>query len=336
MTNISSPIVSTIIPTYNRAHLIGRSIRSVLAQTYEDFELIIVDDGSTDNTEEVVRAFNDQRIRYIKHPINRGVSAARNTGIKVARGHYIAFQDSDDEWLPHKLERQMALFESDKKGDLGLVLCEYLVVSESGEKRLTPEINRMHYEQMLSHLGAYGEGTQRFLLRRDLTAPELFFDENLKAWEEWDLLLRISRICRIDYAKEVLVRYYRHDGPHLDIPQNRLKARRVLLRKYANEFKVRPRAISLSHWESALDYYKLGQMRRVRHYLKAAIKIYPWNPDIYLLFFASFSGAIGFQFILTFRHFIGSFLRQLKSWLLYPSQIIKVNNKRTHSITGHI
>jgi len=96
-----NPKVSVIIPTYNRAHLIGRAIQSVLNQTYQDFELIVVDDGSTDNTNEVIKEFSqkDKRILYIKHDKNKGGSAARNTGIKAARGEYIAFQDSDDEMV---------------------------------------------------------------------------------------------------------------------------------------------------------------------------------------------------------------------------------------------
>ena len=96
------PTVSVIIPTYNRANLIGRSIQSVLGQTYRDFEVIIIDDNSTDNTGEVVRSFRDPRIIYIKLSSNSGVSAARNQGIQMAKGTYIAFQDSDDEWFPHK------------------------------------------------------------------------------------------------------------------------------------------------------------------------------------------------------------------------------------------
>lgn len=311
MATLGKPVVSVIIPTYNRAHLLGRAIKSVLDQTYGDFELIVVDDGSTDNTEEVVRAFNDRRISYFKHSINRGVSAARNTGISIAMGSYIAFQDSDDEWLPQKLEKQMALFEQDREGNLGLVLCETEAVSEVGEERSVPEINRLNYEQLISHFGAYGEGTQRFLLRRKSIAPELYFDENLRAWEEWDLLLRVSRICRIDYAKEVLVRrYYNHGEVHLDNPSNRLKARRVLLRKYASELKTRPKAVSFSHWQSALDYYQLGRMRYVRIYLRAAIKAYPWNPDLYLKLAASIFGRRGFQFFLSFHHAIGSLLRR--------------------------
>ncbi len=100
----NSPTVSVVIPTYNRAHLVGRAIQSVLNQTYHDFEIIIVDDGSIDNTEDVVKSLNDPSIRYTRHDQNRGGSAARNTGIKMARGEYVAFQDSDDEYLPEKVE----------------------------------------------------------------------------------------------------------------------------------------------------------------------------------------------------------------------------------------
>ena len=92
------PMVSVIIPTFNRAHLIGRAIKSVLNQTYQDFEIIVIDDGSTDNTGEIIRSFTDKRIKYIKkYKKNKGISVARNIGIKVARGKYIALLDSDDE-----------------------------------------------------------------------------------------------------------------------------------------------------------------------------------------------------------------------------------------------
>lgn len=105
-----SPAVSVIIPSYNRAHMLGTAINSVLAQVFQDWELIVVDDGSTDNTEEVVHAFGDERIRYIRQGRNSGASAARNRCLAVSRGRYVAFLDSDDEWFPEKLTRQMAVF----------------------------------------------------------------------------------------------------------------------------------------------------------------------------------------------------------------------------------
>lgn len=107
-----NPTVSVVIPTYNRAALLGRSIRSVLGQSYKDFELIVIDDGSTDETSHVVADFADPRIRYLPLPHNTGAGAARNAGVRVARGKFLAFQDSDDEWLPSKLAKQISAFES--------------------------------------------------------------------------------------------------------------------------------------------------------------------------------------------------------------------------------
>lgn len=106
-------MVSVVIPTYNRAHVLNRAIRSVLGQTYQHFEIIVVDDGSTDNTEQVVKAIADDRVRYIRHETNKGTAAAaRNTGIRQACGEFIGFVDSDDEWLPGKLQKQVDKFHS--------------------------------------------------------------------------------------------------------------------------------------------------------------------------------------------------------------------------------
>lgn len=101
------PFVSVIIPTYNRAHIIHRAITSVLQQTYQNLEIIIVDDASKDETEAVISSFQDERIRYIRHPENYGGADARNTGISAASGEYITFLDSDDVWLPNKVELQL-------------------------------------------------------------------------------------------------------------------------------------------------------------------------------------------------------------------------------------
>jgi glycosyltransferase involved in cell wall biosynthesis len=104
----SSPQVSVVIPTYNRATVLGRAVTSVLNQTFSDLECVVVDDGSTDQTVALVEGFQDPRLRLIRLPVNRGVGHARNVGIQAASGELIAFLDSDDEWLPGKLERQVA------------------------------------------------------------------------------------------------------------------------------------------------------------------------------------------------------------------------------------
>jgi glycosyltransferase involved in cell wall biosynthesis len=106
------PAVSVIIPTYNRAEFLRLAITSVLNQTFQDFEIIVVDDASEDHTHEVVHNFRDKRIKYIHHEVNKRVAAARNTGVLNSSGAYIAFVDDDDEWLPKKLQMQVALLEN--------------------------------------------------------------------------------------------------------------------------------------------------------------------------------------------------------------------------------
>ncbi len=123
------PTVSVIIPTYNRAHLLGRAIESVLDQTYQDFEIIVVDDASADETEEVVKSFGDDRINHIRHQKNKGGSAARNTGIKAARGEFIAFLDSDDEWVPKKLEKEIDRLQT-LSNEVGVVYSGFCCVKQ--------------------------------------------------------------------------------------------------------------------------------------------------------------------------------------------------------------
>ena len=101
------PTVSVVIPAYNRADSLADAITSVTAQTFRDLEIIVVDDGSTDGTRTVVERLTDDRIRYVRHDVNKGANAARNTGTGEARGRYVAFQDSDDYWHPEKLQKQV-------------------------------------------------------------------------------------------------------------------------------------------------------------------------------------------------------------------------------------
>ena len=281
------PNVSVIIPTFNRANLVGRSIKSVLDQTYCDFELIVVDDGSIDNTEEVVKAFSDPRIRYMKHEKNRGLSAARNTGIKAATGEYIAFQDSDDEWLPNRLERQLPAFQQDKEKRIGLVLCQ--MYFPEGNWTWAPKVQNITFEEIIHHEAIIGPVT--FLIRRDVAGPELYFDENLRAAEDWDFLIRISRICDIEYIKEVLVHIHDDADSRNRTPINDLESRILLLQKFAEEFNSRPRALSSLHRKNALDYCALRKTKLTRQSLRAAIQASPRIPSLYLQYFLSLFGS---------------------------------------------
>lgn len=123
-------LVSVIMPSFNTAGFIGDSIKSVLAQTYDNFELIIIDDCSTDNTDEVVSFFEDPRIRYFKNEKNSGAAVSRNRAIKEAKGKWIAFLDSDDLWAPQKLEKQIGFMEN---GGYGFSYTNYAEMSEKGD-----------------------------------------------------------------------------------------------------------------------------------------------------------------------------------------------------------
>ena len=135
-----SELVSTIIPTYNRANGCKRAVESVLFQTHDNVEVIVVDDGSEDNTRELICGV-DARVKYLWQP-NSGVSAARNTGLRAAKGAYIAFLDSDDIWLPWKLELQLSVL--NHFPEAGMVWTDMKAVDENGTKLHESYINRMY------------------------------------------------------------------------------------------------------------------------------------------------------------------------------------------------
>jgi len=193
-----TPVVSVVIPTYNRAEIIGRAIRSVQAQTFEDWELIVVDDASEDETEEVVAAFEDTRIRYIQHVENRGGAAARNTGIRNSRGEYIAFLDSDDEWLPQKLEGQIRVFEKASES-VGLVYTGMIRKKDEYTKRKPPVYSGWIEEKLYLEnvIGSCSVG----VIKSNVTNEVGYFDKKLDSAQDKDYWLRVSKVFKIEFSK---------------------------------------------------------------------------------------------------------------------------------------
>ena len=200
--------VTIIIPTYNRANKIEKSIKSVLDQTYEDFTLIVVDDCSKDNTEGVVRGFGDERIIYHRLPENRGAGGARNEGARLAETEYIAFHDSDDSWLPDKLEKQVKYI--NEHPDVGLVYGKIRVLS-SDKTYVFPN------EAVSGELE--GELYSWLLRRNTIDAPTLFirkkcfdgiggFDSTLRCLEDWEFSIRFSKKFKIGYIDDILIDSY--------------------------------------------------------------------------------------------------------------------------------
>ena len=201
--------VSIVLPTYNRAHSISRSIESILQQTYPHWELLVIDDGSADNTEEIVAdiAMSDSRVHYYRQPQNRGVAAARNEGIRQAQYKYIAFQDSDDIWQDDKLEKQMRVF--DDQPQVGMVYCAYEGKRQDGSMLQVPDgsiatenLQGNLYKQLLQK-NVIGGPT--VVIRKECLCNVGVFDETLTCLEDWELFLRIAKEYEIGYVKDSLL-----------------------------------------------------------------------------------------------------------------------------------
>jgi glycosyltransferase involved in cell wall biosynthesis len=240
-----NPTVSIIIPTYNRAHLVGRAIQSILDQTYKDFELIIVDDGSTDNTENIIREFQkkDKRIKYICHKKNRGGSAARNTGVKNSSGYFLSFLDSDDQWLANKLRTEVKILNNNKD----CIICStgYTYIDEKNGK-MNNKIRRgiIIKKQFVSQkivLRAECFATTDFTVTRNAILKIGGFDEKLSARQDWDFWIRITSIgLGIQIPIYSVIHYTMRNDQISSGIKNKLQGTEILYKKHKNIFLLDP------------------------------------------------------------------------------------------------
>jgi glycosyltransferase involved in cell wall biosynthesis len=188
------PAVSVVMPTRNRAELLKRSIASIRAQTFSDFELIVINDGSTDHTAEVLAAIGDPRLRVIHNALGGGAAAARNAGIAAARGEFLAFQDDDDFWLVQKLELQVAALRQ-APPQTQWCLCGYIRM----EHHQVRYFGGQFYYDQLDYDGGIGYGgpdysliaTPCWLVRRGAFQQAGVFDPRIRSWDDWELGLRL-------------------------------------------------------------------------------------------------------------------------------------------------
>lgn len=201
-------LVSIIIPTYNRSELLTNAIESVLAQTYKNIEIIIVDDGSTDSTPKISEKYNNcAKVKYLRLKENSGGynGIPRNRGINIASGDLIAFLDDDDEWEPTKLEKQVSLYESSNKW-VGLIYC-WMEIYNQGvvQKRNCPKYQGSIFKEMLDKNAITNSST--LLIPVDILESVDGFDESLKRGVDSDLIRRIAKDYHVNYVPEVLVKY---------------------------------------------------------------------------------------------------------------------------------
>jgi glycosyltransferase involved in cell wall biosynthesis len=245
-------MVSVIIPTYNRMEYILDAVESVLAQTFEDFEVLVVDDGSTDNTREVLASISSDRV-FTFHKPNRGVASALNFGIERARGSYIARLDSDDMFLPEKLELQVKVL--NEKPGVGLVYTQAYNTDAKGEiTELYPEGHTPPGEPLRALRYSLFAPSQSIMFRRELLRETGLFDEGLRIAEDWDFFIRMAQNCRLYYIAKPLVKIRKHSEMLTGDKLESLEQTIIVLEKNRDVLSLGEGSGWLGDW-----YYKLGR-----------------------------------------------------------------------------
>lgn len=284
-----SPSISVVIPAYNREATVLTAIRSVLWQTLPPTEVIVVDDGSTDGTAAVVEALGDPKVRLVRQA-NGGAAAARNTGIREARCEWVAFQDSDDEWLATRLERQFAARAADP-APADVLYCGMFIAGTLGDRGTgagrckvayhpDPSIQTVSGELLRPLLHRNLISTQTLVARRQTLHAVGLFDEGMRALEDWDLAIRLAQLGPIGFVDEPLVvqrfsanSITRNVAKHVDTWI-------YLLEKHAPLFASEPEAHARQLQRIAGNLRRLGQHEAAAPWFRRARAAAPLDPRI--------------------------------------------------------
>ncbi len=275
-----TPSVSVVIPTHNRAGLLARSIESVLAQTFPDLECIVVDDGSTDNTAEVVRGFQDPRVRLVTLPTNCGLSRARNEGIRAARGEFVAFLDDDDEWLPRKLDMQVARLREADDPRATVVYCRcYVHDALTGR---TTQTSGVYEGDIFGHLlrGWHPPTPSLFMVKRSSLLEVGGFDEGLPCAQDYDLWLRLAEASNHFAAvNEPLAVKHEHAEGHMSAdPAVRVRGSEILDRKWGPAITRHLGPKAYRRWKARrCGNVQSAHFKRVRYAVAHGQRIEAWR-----------------------------------------------------------
>ncbi len=262
------PLVSVVIPTYNRRNTIVRAVESALGQTYPELEVIVVDDAGTDGTGELMKRYaKAENFRYVKLPQNAGGGGARNKGIALARGEYVAFLDSDDEWLPEKIEKQMAI--AGKYPSAGVVFCQMERIYDGSSTVFPGSIDENGFKNFFTVLIRENKvGTPTAVVKKSLLDRVEGFDVRLPRLQDWDLFLRLSLITEFAMVDEPLCRVYMQEDSISRKPGALLEALHIIEEKFRKQIEALPAG------ECAAVYSNFGALCANSGIKSAAIRYY--------------------------------------------------------------
>jgi len=280
---MNTSLVSVIVPAYNAQAFIGETIQSVINQTYSDWEMLIVDDGSTDETAEVVKTYlGDPRIKYF-HQSNQERSAARNHGIRRASGEYIAFLDADDLWLPDKLRRQVDYLNNHP--EVGLCFTNRTLINSKGVPIPAPKITvPLDKDQFSELLKVNFISNSTVMTTRSIVNRVGLFDESLPAFgsEDWDMWLRIARFYPIYFIDKPLMLYRVHVG-NTSLDKMYLSQKAVLEKAFSDPtlpariVKDKKRIYAALHLGYSQIYLSMGRRQEAFRHWRWAWAVYPWG-----------------------------------------------------------
>lgn len=288
--------VSVIIPTYNCVRFLPEALDSVFRQTYQNFEIVVVDDGSTDDTRELVKSYIDKypgKLNYI-YQENQGLACARNTAINHAKGEYIAILDADDIFLPTKLEEEIRAFEANP--EVGIVHSNIAWITESGEKISVPKRNPRSLSGKIfndiflrnAHISA-----PTVLIKKEYFDHVGLFDENLTrlGCEDRDMWLRLARITSFLYLDKVLAYYRIRNGSMSKDDEKMIKARYYVVNKFFPRspfLLLKRKALARIHEEMGEGFFEKKDLIRGRKEFARSIKFWPFRVLTWVNFCRSF------------------------------------------------
>ncbi|ELZ56307.1 MULTISPECIES: glycosyltransferase family 2 protein [unclassified Haloferax] len=276
---MSSPTVSVIIPTYNRPEKLLRAVNSVLEQTYQDIEIIVINDFPEQDVSEVLPDY--ESVRCIQHKQNRGAPVARNNGIQSSNGEFIALLDDDDAWKPQKLEKQIEYIKS-ASSSVGLVYAGREIIYSDGKKDVEISNNDGWVHQELLKKNFIPSETP--IIRAECFDCVGLFDPDLPSCQDYDLWLRIAKEYKVGVLEQPLAIAFRDHEDRISNNMNKkYTGHRMLIKKHNDDFKMNPSALSKHHRQIGIFAMRSNRVSEAQSYL---LSVFTSNPsDVILLFY---------------------------------------------------